>query len=89
MKRESFNVKGRGRQSWVASSLLLGIVLSQSWLPVFAQTDEPKKTLSPPQDVRAIDTPSDGGSSLTVFWAPAFYDSAATKYQILLSEGTT
>ena len=89
VKRETFNVKGRGRQSWVASSLLLGIVLSQSWLPVFAQTDEPKKTLSPPQDVRAIDTPSDGGSSLTVFWAPASYDSAVTKYQILLSEGTT
>jgi hypothetical protein len=33
-----------------------------------------------------IDTPNDGGGSLTVLWAPAPYDSAAVKYQILLGE---
>ena len=74
----------------MASLVLLVAVLSQSWLPVCAQTDaQTKKTLSPPQDVRAFDTPSDGGGSLTVIWSPAPYDSAATKYQVLLSEGTT
>ena len=72
---------------WKVSVLLLLAILSQSWLPVFAQTAETKKTLSPPQDVRVFDTPSDGGGSLTLVWAPAPYDSAATKYQILLSEG--
>src|SRR5207244_6445375 len=51
---------------------------------VFAET-----LLSPPQDVREFDTPSDGGGSLTVLWSPAPYDSAATRYQFLLSEGTT
>src|SRR5438067_4489567 len=30
---------------WKASVLLLVVLLSQSWLPVFAQTDETKKTL--------------------------------------------
>src|SRR2546425_1698367 len=51
--------------------------------PAFAQT-----ALLPPQDVRAFDTPSDGGGSLTVLWSPAPYDSAAARYQVLLSEGT-
>ena len=45
--------------------------------------------LAPPQDVRVFDTPSDGGGSLTVLWSPAAYDSAAAKYQVLLSEGAT
>ena len=74
---------------WKALVLLLVAVLSQSWLPVFAQTAETKKSLSPPQDLRVFDTPSDGGGSLTVLWSPASYDSAAARYQVLLSEGTT
>ena len=71
MKRETLNVKRRGWQGWFAGLLLLGAVLSQSGLPVFAQTDEMKKTLAPPQDVRVFDTASDGGGSLTVLWSPA------------------
>jgi hypothetical protein len=59
-------------------------------LPVFAQTDtQTKIPLTPPQDVRVFDTPSDSGGSLTVIWSPASYDSAAVKYQVLLSEGST
>ena len=59
--------------------------------PVSAHTDvfARRRPLAPPQDVRAFDTPSDGGGSLTVIWSPAPYDSAATRYQVLLSEGTT
>ena len=72
---------------WKLSMFLLVAVLSQSWLPVFAQTAETKKTLLPPQDLRVFDTPSDGGGSLTVLWSPASYDSATSKYQVLLSEG--
>jgi hypothetical protein len=41
----------------------------------------------PPQQLRVIDTPSDGGGSLTVLWAPSAADSATGKYQILLYEG--
>ena len=74
---------------WKALVFLLVTVLSQSWLPVFAQTAEIKKTLSPPQDLRVFDTPSDGGGSLTVLWSPAPDESATSKYQILLSEGAT
>jgi hypothetical protein len=40
-----------------------------------------------PQQLRVIDTPSDGGGSLTVLWAPSANDSATGKYQILLHEG--
>lgn len=77
------------RQVWKTSVLLLVAVLIQPGSPVFAQyQDQTKTTLSPPQDVRAFDTPSDGGDSVTLIWAPAAYDSAATKYQILLSEGS-
>ncbi|NWF71470.1 MAG: hypothetical protein HXY51_00290 [Nitrospirae bacterium] len=74
---------------WKALVLLLVILLSQSWSTVFAQTDETNKTLAPPEDVRVFDTPSDGGGSLTVLWSPAPSDNAETKYQVLLSEGTT
>lgn len=41
-----------------------------------------------PQQLRVIDTPSDGGGSLTVLWAPSASDSASWKYQILLHEGS-
>lgn len=43
---------------------------------------------TPPQRLRVIDTPSDGGGSLTLLWAPSASDSAAWKYQILLHEGS-
>jgi hypothetical protein len=84
VKGETLDVKRRGCQAWVAVLVLLPAVLSQSWLPVFAQT-----ALFPPQDVRVFDTPSDGGGSLTVIWSPAPSDSAAARYQVLLSEGFT
>ena len=67
---------------WKASVLLLVTVLSQSWLPVFAQADAQTKTpLAPPQNLRVFDTPSDGGGSLTVLWSPAPDESATSKYQ--------
>ncbi len=50
-------------------------------LPPFAQAQ------TMPQQLRVIDTPSDGGGSLTVLWAPSATDSATTKYQILVHEG--
>ncbi len=67
----------------------LSALCSDLCLPVFAQTAETKKSLSPPQDLRVFDTPSDGGGSLTVLWSPASDESAVSKYQVLLSEGAT
>ena len=88
MKREMFNVKSENARSACGAILLLAVALCLSTAPVFAQTAETKNSLSPPQDLRVFDTPSDGGGSLTVLWSPAPYDSASTRYQVLLSEGT-
>jgi hypothetical protein len=46
-----------------------------------------QNALSPPQQLRVFDTPSDGGESLTVVWAAAPYDGPSVKYQVLLGEG--
>ena len=83
MRRKGLGVRGKG--SAVAQCFFLAAcIIGLSHSIVLAQTP-----LTPPQDVRAFDTPSDGGGSLTVLWSPASYDSTVTKYQILLSEGTT
>ena len=83
VKRETLNVKrGKGYLSWLAI-LPVAALLSLFDSPVSAET-----ALFPPQDVRAFDTPSDGGGSLTILWSSAPYDSAIIKYQILLGEET-
>jgi len=83
VKRETLNVKrGKGDKSCLAA-LLIAALLSLFDSPVSAET-----ALLPLQDVRAFDTPSDGGGSLTILWSSAPYDSAIMKYQILLGEET-
>lgn len=47
-----------------------------------------KGPLMPPQHLRVLDTPSDGGERLTVVWAPASYDGPSVTYQVLLGEGS-
>ncbi|MCC2642346.1 MAG: conserved rane protein of unknown function [Nitrospira sp.] len=44
-------------------------------------------SLTAPRQLQVIDTPSDGGGSLTVLWAPEANESTAGKYQVLLHEG--
>lgn len=39
--------------------------------------------LAPPADVKAMDTPNDDGSSITIQWSPAAAGSGITGYQIL------
>ena len=83
MRGKGVGVRGYGRA--VAQRVILAAcIIGLSSSVVSAQT-----SVVPPQDVRAFDTPSDGGSSLTVLWSPVPDDSAASRYQILLSEGTT
>jgi hypothetical protein len=84
VKRETFDVKHENARSACGAILPVAVLLYLLVSPAFAQT-----ALLPPQNVRAFDTPSDGGGSLTLLWSPAPYDSAAARYQVLLSEGTT
>ena len=48
---------------------------------VFAQS-----TLIAPADLQVIDTPNDGGESLTVIWAPGSSDGPGARYQILIGD---
>jgi uncharacterized protein DUF6754 len=48
---------------------------------VFAQS-----TLTAPDDLQVIDTPNDGGESLTVIWAPGASDGPDARYQVLIGD---
>jgi hypothetical protein len=63
--------------------ILLSALMSV-WLCVPASA---QSTLSAPAGVRVIDTPNDGGASLTILWAPSDEDSSTARYQILFGEG--
>jgi hypothetical protein len=41
-----------------------------------------------PADLQVVDSPNDGGASLTVVWAPSPLDSPEAQYQVLLGEAT-
>jgi hypothetical protein len=43
-------------------------------------------SLTPPADLQVIDTPNDGGESLTLIWAPHALDGPEARYQILLGD---
>ncbi len=84
MEGETLDVKREQARSVCGGVVLLAAAFFLSISPAFAQT-----TITPPQNLRVFDTPSDGGGSLTVLWSPAPDESAATKYQVLLSDGAT
>ena len=42
--------------------------------------------ITAPQSVQVLDTPNDGGGSLTVQWAPAPWDSPDVRYQVLVGD---
>jgi Domain of unknown function (DUF6754) len=48
---------------------------------VFAQS-----TLTAPDDLQVIDTPNDGGESVTVIWAPSSSDGPDARYQVLIGD---
>jgi hypothetical protein len=48
---------------------------------VFAQL-----TLTAPDDLQVIDTPNDGGESLTVIWVPSSSDGPDARYQVLIGD---
>ena len=57
------------------------IVIMGSVGTVFAQS-----TLTTPADLQFIDTPNDGGESLTVIWAPSSSDGPDARYQVLIGD---
>jgi hypothetical protein len=63
------------------------VLLLSYVLLIGVSTGWAQEPLVPPQGFRVIDTPSDGGGSLTLIWAPAAYDSKEVHYQVLLGEG--
>ncbi|ALA59693.1 DUF6754 domain-containing protein [Nitrospira moscoviensis] len=64
----------------------IGLVLIASTVSNTAVPSSAEEMLTAPADVRVFDTPNDGGSSLTVVWAPGPMDRADMRYQVLLGE---
>ena len=64
----------------LACACLAGFVPAPAWA---------EETLPAPTQVRAFDTPNDGGASLTVVWAPGASDRAEIRYQVLLGPAGT
>jgi len=68
----------------------LGLFLALSLLGGTCSLGFAQSALSPPQDVEVLDTPNEGGESLTVLWAPSASDGPDVRYQVLLGDaGTT
>lgn len=76
------HVRWGGRGELFACVLLSALVHVGLSVPASAQS-----TLPAPVEVQVIDTPNDGGASLTVVWAPSGSDSPDARYQILLGNG--
>ena len=74
----------RGCSSSVRFSLSL-IFWAVSLSPSFTWAQSP---ISAPLEVQVFDTPSDGGGSLTVQWAPASGDGPNIRYQVLIGEAS-
>jgi hypothetical protein len=71
---------GRGRKGVVDFLLFL---LPYVWGagPAFAQP-----AVSPPAELQVVDTPNDGGRSLTVIWAASSSDGPDAHYQVLVGQ---
>lgn len=82
MKREAYLLEDDcGRFVWH----LMVVVFCMSLLPSYAFADT---AIGAPQEVFVLDTPSDGGGSLTVQWPPASWDGPDVRYQVLVGEAS-
>lgn len=66
------------RPSAFASTIIFCVFLA------FCTSSARAQTLLPPQHFQVYDTPSDGGGSLTLTWAPSDDDGPDVRYEILL-----
>jgi hypothetical protein len=84
----------RAGAGWVRASAFLNILIVNG-LPGFIclagifSYSLAQATLTTPAGLQVIDTPNDGGESLTVVWAPAPSDGPDAQYQVLIGEGGT
>jgi hypothetical protein len=79
--RDANVVEGdRGRFVWPLLALIFCV---SSLHPPCASAET---AISAPQNVQVLDTPNDGGESLTVQWAPAPWDSPDVRYQVLVGD---
>ena len=65
----------------LTAALVWSLVWTGPEAAVFAQT-----SVTAPGDLRVVDTPNDGGGSLTLVWAPSPGDDAEAQYQVLFGE---
>jgi len=72
--------RGYDRSVWPSLVTLVCVLIL---LPSYTSAQAP---ISAPQDVRVFDSPSDGGGSLTVQWAPAPWDGPDVHYQVLVGD---
>jgi hypothetical protein len=70
----------------VMSFLLLLALTCLDLLSLLTTTAGAQQALTPPQDLRAFDTPSDAGGRLTLLWAAAGYDGPGVRYQVLMAK---
>ena len=66
-----------------ASRFALVVALGGLFLPTWSLG---QSMLTPPAEVHVVDTPNDGGQSLTILWAPSPIDAPDVRYQVLLGE---
>ncbi len=83
MKCEASVVNRRYARSACRLLFTIGWMMS-----VLASHALAESLITAPQEVRVADTPSDGGGSLTVQWAPALWDGPDIRYQVLVGEST-
>lgn len=75
-RKERFSTIRRSALFWV-----LLVIVGFGWSPPALATE-----LTSPREFRVFDTPSDGGGSLTVIWAPGEHEGSDVRYQILLRQ---
>ncbi|WP_455378791.1 DUF6754 domain-containing protein [Petrachloros mirabilis] len=83
MRRETLNVK-RGDERAISVGVAL-LALNLWWFPSNVSAQSP---MAQPAELRALDTPNDGGESLTVIWAPSMKDAPDVSYQVMMGEGS-
>ena len=70
----------------IPSGFVLALMFSFICLAGIFSYSSAHATLSAPADLQVIDTPNDGGGSLTVVWAPSPLDGSESQYQVLIGE---
>ena len=69
-----------------ARRLVTHLVLVTIALGIFPAIAFAQETISPPQQVRAFDAPSDAGGVIALVWSASPYDGPGVRYSIRMRE---